>query len=544
MSIHVHILLLADSLCALLFSLWPGIMKANEAMPTVQVGVSITVTTSEDELNSDGDCSLREAIASANIDAGFDACVAGFGEDTITLPAGVYTLNLPGSGENNNQSGDLDILDNIIIGGPTDADGAPLATISASGIDRVFHIPGDVSATLYNLIIQDGHAPDGTEADCGIDGGSPCNGESGGGLFNAGTLTLINCRIRNNVSGSGANNTNFELQKVSGAGGDGGGIYNEGTVSARNAMFENNRTGYGAHFTGCARDRHSSYGGAIYNAGTFTLHKSLVFQNSVANVGALACPPAIIGGRGADGGGIYNDSVMTISNSAIWANGTGRGQPGRGTHGQAGDDGKGGGIYNRGALVVLNSTISVNSTGLYGGDPVGYGSNEGGDGAGIMNLGNLSISHVTIAGNFTQSGSGGGIYNVGQVNAKNVLVADNSASVEGPDCWGEVKSYGYGLIQNSTFCTVTGLVNTVMLDVQALLSPPGYYGSNTITHALTIGSPAVDSGNCYDILGRVVATDQRGEPRPQNITCDLGAYEASTFANTLLPIIYTSTTLE
>jgi CSLREA domain-containing protein len=39
------------------------------------------VNTTADELNSDNDCSLREAIQSANTDTGVDACTAGSGDD-------------------------------------------------------------------------------------------------------------------------------------------------------------------------------------------------------------------------------------------------------------------------------------------------------------------------------------------------------------------------------------------------------------------------------------------------------------------------------
>jgi CSLREA domain-containing protein len=50
---------------------------------------TITVNTFADELNTDGDCSLREALASANADGGpaNDACINGSGADIIVLPA-------------------------------------------------------------------------------------------------------------------------------------------------------------------------------------------------------------------------------------------------------------------------------------------------------------------------------------------------------------------------------------------------------------------------------------------------------------------------
>src|SRR5436190_20379271 len=52
---------------------------------------TVTVTTNADELNADGDCSLREAIAAANTDAAVDACAAGSGFDVVVLAAGTYS---------------------------------------------------------------------------------------------------------------------------------------------------------------------------------------------------------------------------------------------------------------------------------------------------------------------------------------------------------------------------------------------------------------------------------------------------------------------
>jgi CSLREA domain-containing protein len=57
-------------------------------------GSAITVTTTTDEVNNDGDCSLREAIESAISDMATDSCAAGNGGDTVVLPAGTYSLTL------------------------------------------------------------------------------------------------------------------------------------------------------------------------------------------------------------------------------------------------------------------------------------------------------------------------------------------------------------------------------------------------------------------------------------------------------------------
>ena len=62
------------------------------ATASPSAGAVITVTTTADELNTDGDCSLREAVQAANGDIAMDGCPAGNGADTIVLPAGVFTV--------------------------------------------------------------------------------------------------------------------------------------------------------------------------------------------------------------------------------------------------------------------------------------------------------------------------------------------------------------------------------------------------------------------------------------------------------------------
>jgi CSLREA domain-containing protein len=117
---------------------------------------TITVNTTNDELNSDGDCSLREAIQAANTDATVDACTTGSGADTITLPAGTYTLSLAGASEDANATGDLDITSVITIDG---ADAAS-TTIDGGGLDRVLDVRPSGGATLemYQGLVCDADA--------------------------------------------------------------------------------------------------------------------------------------------------------------------------------------------------------------------------------------------------------------------------------------------------------------------------------------------------------------------------------------------------
>lgn len=54
-----------------------GVMLATAQGEPAQA--TITVTTQVDEINSNGQCSLREAIRAANTNAAVDSCTAGWG---------------------------------------------------------------------------------------------------------------------------------------------------------------------------------------------------------------------------------------------------------------------------------------------------------------------------------------------------------------------------------------------------------------------------------------------------------------------------------
>ena len=51
------------------------------ALSPMAQAAAIIVNTLDDEMNNDGDCSLREAVASANYNLGYDACTAGDSSD-------------------------------------------------------------------------------------------------------------------------------------------------------------------------------------------------------------------------------------------------------------------------------------------------------------------------------------------------------------------------------------------------------------------------------------------------------------------------------
>ena len=132
------------------------------------------------------------------------------------------------------------------------------------------------------------------------------------------------------------------------------------------------------------------------------------------------------------------------------------------------------------ALTITSSTISGNS-GFIGG--------------GIFFVaGTMNITSSTIAGN-NVNGRGGGIYQVGggALTIGNTIVASNTAAGAFPDIFRAVASQGNNLIGNTSGSG--GFLPSDLLNVNPLLGPLQDNGGPTKTHALLVGSPALDAGN-------------------------------------------------
>jgi len=210
------------------------------------------------------------------------------------------------------------------------------------------------------------------------------------------------------------------------------------------------------------------------------------------------------------GGGIYNDGVLTLTDVTISGNTS------------AGGDG--GGLNNAQDATLMGVTISGNSA------------DEGG---GIWNdttSNSLSLTNVTISGN-TATSNGGGLYSEKSVDLTNVTVAANSATVGG----GIFTFGGQGdaVLKNTILAnntgnnanrTLTSLGNNIDSDGTAGLGDPldgvdpmlgalADNGGPTQTHALLLGSPAINAGTASG----APTTDQRGIGR--DATPDIGAFE-------------------
>jgi len=449
----------------------------------------------DDGVCSPGDCSLREAVSNAN------ACP---GLQTINLPAGGYTLTIDGDDENLNKTGDLDVLDDLVIVGA----GAP----SINGnIERSFYIHSGVTATFEGIWLTDGDAI------------------YGGGLVNEGFLTLNNFTCNyNNVS------------IPPGGMGDamGGCIFNTGVTHIHNGHFLANTAGYGGAIYNLAwgavevvdssltANEAEYHGGAVWNDANADIHlyTSTLDMNEAGYRGGAVWSHGTVNLEGtilednqaADfGGGIYLwEGFGTLDNSWLTLNSAGEGA----------------GIYNEDGLMHINeSSLTANAA-------------TGGMGGGIYNNGltpsnGILMYNTTISANTAASG-GAGIYNTGQFDLRFITVADNNpegiridggaeiklrssilSNNAGGDCAGIIPdSLNYNLTSDAT-CPLGGSHDIV--NVTPLIEPLGFHGSVGPSHPLTYGSPALDSGT-PDLC---ISQDQNFTSRPQGPWCDRGAFE-------------------
>ena len=200
---------------------------------------------------------------------------------------------------------------------------------------------------------------------------------------------------------------------------------------------------------------------------------------------------------GESGAGIFNNEILTITNSIIRDNYT------------YNSNGYGGGIYNAGTVNITNSTVTLNR-GYYGG--------------GIYNKGTANITNSTIVASYSPAFEGDNIYSSGgaTTTVTSSIIADG---VNGNrDISGSFISGGNNLVEAAN--DGTGFTNGVMGDlvgIDPLLGGLGDNGGPTRTVALLPGSLAIDAGRNPDGL----TTDQRGAgfARVVGSSADIGAFE-------------------
>ncbi len=491
------------------------------AVPTFVV--TKTVDTN-DGLCTTSDCSLREAVLWSN------ACP---GTQTVQIPAGTYALTRTGVGEDAASTGDLDITDSVSILG----EGNPV--IDGNRQDRVFEVFAGTTNDMTGIIVQHGYA------------------QSGGGIRNHGILRVHNSIVRENAADLAAVGTGFRhgggvlASMAAGGGGfaNGGGILseNDGTLTMDGSEVIGNSADQGGgimviangvtfplmelHETSVAENAARVEGGGLWldNAVHASLDRFEIRDNSagtsdadgIYNAATLTLTQGSITGNhgGINGGGIYNEpagditarEVLIENNHARLGGGIYNKGPARfyqsAIVNNLAERGQGGGVYNfdtDAALTIDNTTISGNQ------GPLGGGAirNDGGS---------FQIVFGTLASNIPDGINGSGS---GEMTLRNSILSGHS----GGNCIGTLPaSNGFNIDSLNTcgFMSASDLHNT-----DPLLMPLGMYGGTTPTHALDIGSPAIDSAD----PDRCAGTDQRGVARPQGARCDRGAYERDTAA--------------
>jgi CSLREA domain-containing protein len=308
--------------------------------------------------------------------------------------------------------------------------------------------------------------------------------------------------------------------------------------------------GRGAKLLTVRRDPASAVNFNIFTADFSALALTLDLSGMTVSGGRL-------GDGGGGGGGIHFDrpngklnlTSCHVTGNLVFKNG-------------------GGGIESTAPTTVTDSTVSNNT--------VFIGTSESGGGLDIR-AGGLDMKTSTISGNVVQNSNGnsaGGIYLQGASNIMNSTVTDNQGAGAGgiyagnslvirgtivaanrgnntvPDVAANtstaITSQGFNLVGNggpiTGFNQATDWKGTAAAPLDPRLQALADNGGQTPTHALLIGSPAIDSGNSFG-----ETADQRGggrtldnpaaPPAVGGDNTDIGAFEAPRFA----PLVVTKT---
>ena len=397
------------------------------------MAATIVVNTTDDEMTIDGDCSLREAIRSADTDLASDACVVGSGTDRIEVPPGTYALTFP-------PSATLRVRSSVEIVGT----GPEPSVLDATGRqERIFVIapsngavplvaPAHISVALTNLELTGGYA-------LAQEGGAILTQwTTVGGINYRAKVSIDRCVFRNNraVAGGAIQGTErlfirrslFTMNEaVAGA----GALFIQAPTTIEDTTFEQNRITNG--------DANTLGGGAIFvEAPSVVIRRTTILDNDAgaASGGGIAC----------------QHSSLRIENSTISSN-TGSGQGGGGMIQGLNDE-------NHCFVTIDSSTISANAGNRGGGYHV--------------EAGGATFLNTIVAGN-TSSGSGPDVSGSFLTEGHN-LIGNGSAAVG--------------------FDAPTDIVGTGASPIDAQLELVADNGGATLTHVPTAGSPAVDSGAC------------------------------------------------
>lgn len=485
-------------------------------------GKTFKVTTLVDE-NDGGSggtgLSLREAIAQANANPGIDKI-----SFKASLKNGTIVL----------EKGTLDITDGLNIKGL----GADKLAISGNNTSSIFSVADDT--LIEGLTIKEGKRTS-----------DSFFGEAA--IYNSSSLTLKKSVITGNTDGGSSATNSYAIANVNGTlnivdstvSKNGIGILNEnGTLTVQRSTI-----------SGHAKE------GILGNFGETSVSNSTISDNQIGiqtGYATVKITDSVIKNND-EGIGAYASSHILVR-SQVTGNGSGINGSAR-LYSSTVANNTDFGIYSSGQLTVVSSTVSGNGgDGVIGGyfAPVNLVnstiSGNGGNGL-TTESGPGYEAPITIL-NTTITGNGG--FGVDATNPQllstntigNAIVAGNLGS---SDLFGVFVSAGNNLIGNDDASSgftngVNGdLVGTTAIPIDAGLGALANNGGTTQTHALLIGSGAIDGGNNSIIPTELVlfpglgangivpvdlSFDQRdsGFDRIVNGTIDIGAFEVQMVA--------------
>ncbi len=396
-----------------------------------------------------GTCSLRAAIQTANAIAG---------PDTISLPAGTYTLSIEGTDEDAAATGDLDVTDDLTITGA----GAATTVVDAAGLDRVIDVFDTTSAEpplqLESMTVAGGAAADvggGIRSDVGIEldqvdvvGNSA---STGAGIYVAesgsGTLLLVDSSVDANISGTwsftGIYAPDVELVRSSVSDNLGVAIF-AGDLTMTDAVVEGNDVDGGwvvlasESMTVLRSSLSNNDGIAAVAGGPVSIIDSTIDGNMAGIAGGLfTAPSVVVSGSSISGNeqfGLHAIDVASLSISDSRIDGNGGPEPNLeaaagvvvlapvGTvtitdssiDGNSAVDGVGGLLVEGGVTTLERTSISGNVGGEVGGASIGDGSvidstiaGNAGAWVGGLDGWNVALSSSTVSGNTASDGVGG-----------------------------------------------------------------------------------------------------------------------------------------
>ncbi|WP_371321784.1 Ig-like domain-containing protein [Pseudomonas sp. PDM32] len=317
---------------------------------------------------------------------------------------------------------ELLINKNITVDGDLNNDGVADITLSGQYKTRVIEVAAGSTVQLDGLVITKGLA-----AGDGGNGGFAAADALGGGILNAGNLTLKNVSVTANAASGGGGGGGVTPVYAGGGGGGGGGVGGSGGGSGGSAhsiyavpTYDGGVGGSGRGGAGGSYDNiHlNGRGGNLDGSGGAGSIAPAITGYSVGGAGGSASNGTIAVGGGGGGsgfnkvggiggsaaGGIYNSGTLTvIGNSHISGNiaagGGGGGGGGNAAYGGTVDNGGAagqgiGGIWNKGTLVMTAANFAALSGNVGASGTAGSaagGGFSGGSPTAVTNLRNDSI---------------------------------------------------------------------------------------------------------------------------------------------------------